>query len=116
LLSIFVSTALRSQMDITFAYFWAGLAAIIPTIYVIFRHPGLAPKLAILSFVFLIIWFFSQYFAVSYGYWGYTNGGHYLGWIQFLTVKYPIEELLFWMLLYSPSIVAYYEVTMDDGV
>jgi hypothetical protein len=32
-----------------------------------------------------------------------------------MSLRFPIEEVVFWMMLYSPTIVAYYEATVDDG-
>lgn len=96
-----------------YAYVWVAVVAIIPTFVMVVRHPTLLRKLALLSLFSLFLWFAMEYLAVTYSYWSYP--GQYLGWVQFLDVRFPIEELLFWMLLYSPTIVAYYEATIDDG-
>lgn len=104
---------LSGPISLPYAYVWPATVAIIPTIVMVLRHPTLLNKLAPLSLFSLFLWFLMEYLAVSYDYWSYP--GDYLGWVQFLSIRFPIEELIFWMLLYSPTIVAYYEATIDDG-
>jgi hypothetical protein len=116
LLSIFFISwiLLRGTNEfVDYAYIYAGVAAIIPTGYVLWRHPRLIGKVTSLGYFFFFFWLLSQQFAVNLDYWGYE--GIYVGTVELLGAIYPFEELFFWMLLYSPSIVAYYEVTMDDS-
>jgi hypothetical protein len=105
---------LHGPVSLPYAYIWPATIALIPTIVMVIRHPSLLTKLALLSLFSLFLWFLMECLAVSYNYWSYP--GEYLGWVQFLSVRFPVEELIFWMLLYSPTIVAYYEATIDDGV
>ncbi len=112
-LALIVRYLLNGSPTLPYPYLWAALIAIIPTFVMVMRHPTLLRKLALLSLFSLCLWFVMEYVAVMYDYWSYP--GQYLGWVQFLAVRFPIEELIFWMLLYSPTIVAYYEATIDDG-
>ena len=101
-----------NKIQIPYAYIFAAVLAIIPLILVVYKNPHLINKFALLASFFFIVWFSSQYFAVLFNYWTYP--GSYIGWIEILGVRYPLEEMFFWMLLYSPTIVAYYEATIDD--
>ena len=50
------------------------------------------------------------------------NGSHseplilnrYMGMVTYFGRTFPIEEIIFWILLYPPTIVSYYEEFIDD--
>jgi len=96
-----------------YPYVVIGTIAIIPLILAVIKKPTFLPKLALTSLYFFIFWFLIEFQAVGYNYWIYP--GNYIGWVDFLNVKYPFEELFYWMLLYAPTIIIYYEFFMDDG-
>lgn len=43
------------------------------------------------------------------GYWAFLSE-EYVGWIQLLSYRFPLEELVFWIFLSAPAIAAYYEL------
>lgn len=107
---------IRPELFDTFRYPYlvVGFIAIIPTIYILFTNPKMLSKLLPVAAYFFFLWFVVQYFAVGYNYWSYPGDRH-IGIVRIFDVEYPFEELFFWMLLYAPTLVAYYELTFDDN-
>lgn len=97
-----------------YPYVMIGLIAIIPTIYTAIKTPRILKKMLLTSAYFFLVWFTIQFFAVSYDYWSYPIARH-IGMVTIGDIQYPFEELFFWMLLYAPTLVAYYEQTFDDN-
>lgn len=67
-------------------------------------HRGLARELIGTGIVFAIFNLGFELLAMKHGYWGYS--GEYVGWVTVAGYRFPIEELLFIVLLSSPGIVA----------
>ena len=64
------------------------------------------------------VYFFAQSLmfeltALKLGQWSF-NGNQYIGWIQISSMKFPIEEFVFWMVLFSTCVLSYYEFFDDD--
>lgn len=95
-------------------YFLAGIAAIIPPIYLGFRNPAFIKNMAETAIYFFFLWFIAELIAVKLGYWIYT-GNNSIGWVTLLGITFPFEELLFWTLFYAASLVSYYELFIDDN-
>lgn len=96
-----------------YPYVVVGTIAILPLIYILIKRPGFLPKLVLTGVYFFILWFVIEFQAVAYNYWLYP--GNYIGWVDILGVRYPFEELFYWMMLYAPTIIVYYEFSIDDG-
>lgn len=98
--------------SVSYPYFWGGLAAIIIPIVLSIYKPKLLPKFLLIGAFFFIIWLIEEWVAIKTG--GWVFNGNYIGSVTLLGVVFPFEELFFWMLLYSPTIVSYYELFVDD--
>lgn len=96
-----------------YPYFYMGVVAILPVIYLSIKKPKLISKLATTSIYFFFLFLVIEIFAVKYNYWIYP-GNNYIGWVKIFNLSFPFEELFFWMLFYSASIVSYYEILIDD--
>lgn len=96
-----------------YPYFYMGIAAIIPPIYLGFTRPKFIKNMAVTGIYFFLFYFLSEILAVSLGYWIYP-GNNYVGWVSFFGVRFPFEELFFWMMFYAASLVSYYELFIDD--
>ena len=46
-------------------------------------------------------------------YWSFP-GTHYIGWVTIINYKFPMEELLFWIIIFSTCVLCYFEF-MDDN-
>jgi hypothetical protein len=47
------------------------------------------------------------------GQWSYP-GHHYIGWVQLGSYRFPLEELVFWIILYAPFLVSQFEFFNND--
>jgi len=95
-----------------YAYLKGGLLAVIFPILFMFRNPRLIPKIATMASFFFFVWLVAELVVVKNSGWIYP--GQYIGWVTLFDITFPIEELLFWMLFYAATIVAFYERFIDD--
>lgn len=103
----------KESLHARYPYFYAGIAAIIPPIYLGFRKPQFIKNMAETAIYFFFLWFISELIAVKLGYWVYA-GNNYVGWVTVFGITFPFEELFFWTLFYAASLVSYYELFIDD--
>lgn len=110
---IFIYFYKPTLLNSEYPYFYMGLAAIIPPIFLGFTRPKFIKNMAITAIYFFFFYFVAEVFAVSYNYWIYP-GNNYVGWVSFFGITFPFEELFFWMMFYAASLVSYYELFIDD--
>jgi len=65
-----------------------------------------------MMFFFFFVWFLAEIVVLKTA--GWTFPGQYIGMVTILGVTFPLEELFFWMLWYSVTIISYYEFFLDD--
>lgn len=99
---------------ISYSYFYMGIAAIIPPIFLGFSKPIFIKDMAVTAIYFFFLYFFVEIFAVKFGWWIYP-GNSYVGQIYIFGITYPFEELFFWMMFYAASLVSYYELFVDNN-
>ncbi|OGM99696.1 MAG: hypothetical protein A3B91_01490 [Candidatus Yanofskybacteria bacterium RIFCSPHIGHO2_02_FULL_41_29] len=102
-----------SRLMFSHPYLKIGLAAIIPMIWQITRKPSLLLKYLKLSASLFFVFFIFEIVGVTFNYWIFP-GNNYMGMVTYLGRTFPVEEIIFWMLLYPPTIVSYYEKFIDD--
>lgn len=90
-----------------------GLAAIVPLMYQIIQKPRLLLKYGQLAVSLFLGFFIAELVGVKFGYWIFP-GDDYLGRVTFFGQTFPVEEIIFWMLLYPAAIASYYEWYIDD--
>jgi hypothetical protein len=95
-----------------YPYLYAGLAAILPPIYLAYRKPKFIKNMAETAIYFFFLYFVIEIIAVNFDYWIYP-GNNYVGWVTFLNITFPFEELFFWMMFYAATLVSYYELFVD---
>jgi hypothetical protein len=98
----------RTLLYIPYSYVVGGILAALVTLRAGFRHRELLPALTGMAVYFFFVCFLAELVAVSTGGWSYP-GTQYLGWVEIGSIRYPIEELLFWMMWYAPFLVLGYE-------
>lgn len=92
---------------------WVGIINVIMPVVFLLKKPSFLPNLILPLIYFFILYFVIEIFGVVFDLWLYH--GSYIGLIRFFGVVYPIEELIFWMLLYTPAIIASYEVFVNNN-
>ncbi len=96
-----------------YSYLIMGLVSILLTVIQSIRSPKLFFKYSALAISLFFVFFIFEVAGVSVRYWVFP-GTDYIGMVNFLGQTFPIEEIFFWMLLYPPTIAAYYEYFIDD--
>ncbi|WP_159951144.1 hypothetical protein [Polaribacter septentrionalilitoris] len=96
-----------------YSYAYIGIINIIPFLYYLIKRPKF-----ILKITPIIIYFFSVYFSMEYI--GLTNNlwsfkGSYIGEVSFFKITFPTEELVYWMILFSPSVLCFYNSFVIDN-
>jgi hypothetical protein len=101
-----------ASLNISYAYLKGGLVAIILPIILGWWKPKLIPKFLAMAAFFFPVWLTAEVIALKTG--GWIFPGQYLGLVEIFNVKFPFEELFFWMLSYAAVLTAYYEFFIDD--
>lgn len=101
------------SLTISHVYLKGGLAAIMFPVAMSFYRPKLIPKFIAISALSFFGWFAGEIMVLKTN--GWTFPGEYIGNVHILGVTFPWEELIFWMVFYSATIVAYYEFFVDDA-
>lgn len=115
LIATTILVLLLHPFKFNFSYAKIGfMAALIPILFLIIR-PRLVTKFAILGAFFFGVWFLAETVAVHLSNWTYSAPSHYIGWVSFLSISFPFEELVLWMVCYAAVIVSFYEYFIDDG-
>ena len=103
-----------SGLIFSHSYLKMGLAAIAPLALQIILKPRLIPKYCKLALLIFPIFFITELIGIKFNYWLFP-GSEYLGKVTFLGQTFPVEEIIFWMLLYPAAIACYYEEFIDDN-
>lgn len=101
------------SLHFQYTYLIMGTLAVLQFIYIMIRRPKLLPKtLKVIPFFFFVYLIF-ELIAMYLVQW--TFPGQYIGSVSFGGLSFPIEELLFWVIISSGVGVSYHELFVDDG-
>lgn len=104
----------RELFNISYFYIKAGIIIVLfPIISFLSFFPRLLSK-----FVKTGAYFFAQAImfeltGLKLNHWGF-KGNNFIGWIEILKLRFPLEEFVFWMVLFSTCVLSYYEFFDDD--
>src|SRR3989338_4848211 len=101
-----------SFLNIRYAYFILASPSVIPIAYVIKKRPYLTPKFFKTGIFFFVLYLIYELTAVKLDQWYFP--GEYVGWVNLAGIRFPLEELLFWMMLSSFTVLSLYEGFVDD--
>ncbi len=110
--TIFVAIIDKTRLIFPYAYFITALPALIPVSYVIKNRPNLIIKFLKTSIFFFMICLIYELLAIKLGQWYFA--GQYVGWVELNGIRFPFEELFFWMSLCSFVTLSIYEGYVDD--
>lgn len=116
-LLIFSILYLILQSRLYVPYFYLVFPIVIggpPLILLLYRRPQILYKFAKAIAYFFAVNFLHEISALSAGQWSFP-GAHFIGWVQFLNFRFPLEELTMWMFFGAALLLAYYEIAVDDG-
>ena len=108
---------LQSSILVTkYAYLKLGIVVIfLPTISFLSAFPRLVSKFLKTGVYFFIQGLMFELTGITLNYWGFKDGANrFIGWVSFGSLKFPLEEFIFWMILFSTCVLSYYEFFDDD--
>lgn len=101
-------------LNVQYFYLKVGLIlGIIPIISVLLKFPNLVTKFLKTGAYFFYLSFIYEITAVKLGQWTFP-GNSFIGWVTIFGANFPLEELLFWIILCAISVLSYYEFFDDD--
>jgi len=110
---IFIVYFINSNLLKTpYAYLVGGLAAICFPIIFGSSRPKFMIKFLKTAGFFFVVWFVLELVCIKNS--GWIFPGQYIGMVNILGLRFPLEELFFWMMWYAVTIVSYYEFFIDD--
>jgi len=116
-LSVFIIAAWylnRNLLYIPYFYFIGGMIfVVLPLIFFLRRYPKFLPRLVVVSIYFFYALIIYELVALRTNEWIFP-GKQFVGIVEILGYKFPLEELLIWMIACTPSLLAYYEFFADD--
>lgn len=95
-----------------YAYLVMGPMAVLFAYLIYLKNKLLLKKTYLVFAFFSIYWLLLEISSVHLGLW--TFPGKYLFVIDFMGTKVAAEDIFFWVFLYAPTIVLYYEYYIDD--
>jgi lycopene cyclase domain-containing protein len=99
---------------IKYAYFWIGLILmLLPSIAFLSFFPKLASKYIKTATYFFALAFLFELTGLHLGQWTFP-GTHFIGYIEILNIKFPLEEFFYWFVIGAIAILSYYEFFDDD--
>lgn len=103
-----------SLLHIPYFYLAFGIVLLlIPVIIELFEYPKLISKFARVGAYFFFLTFLYEVTALKLGWWAFP-GTEFVGWVSIFGTMFPVEELVFWLILLAIAILSYYEFFDDD--
>jgi len=113
---VFLLFILRSPslLYIPYAYFWIGLlAGLLPLAAFLSFFPELFGKFIKAASYFFFLTLIFEVTALKLNQWDFP-GEQFVFWVGIGGINFPFEELFFWTILASVSVLTYYEFFADD--
>lgn len=111
---LFLYNLFPHYLYIPYFYFWFGLTLIlIPILLQFITHPKLISKFLETAAYFFYLTLTYEITALQLGWWDFP-GSQFIGWISIFNIKFPLEELVFWLVLFAMAILTYYEYFDDN--
>jgi hypothetical protein len=85
----------------------------LPLVIFLYYHPKTLSKFLLTAIYFFFLTLTFEIAALHAGQWAFP-GKHFLGFVEIFQYRFPLEEFIFWMMLATPSLLAYYEFFADD--
>lgn len=117
MVSFFLTSSLLvnapEQIHLQYSYLILGILICIPLVLLLWADLKLLLKVFYLSIFFFLLNLTFEITAIAHNQWGFP--GNYIGTVRILAVNFPIEEMVFWIVLATPSLILCYEFLFDDG-
>lgn len=95
-------------------YLLAGILFVLLPIYLVeTKRPQFIIKFFKSASYFFLLTFLYELSALRYGWWHFPTQGFFIGWISIMGLNFPLEELVFWIMLGSMAFLSYFEYYDD---
>jgi hypothetical protein len=101
-----------SWLMVPYPYVVFGTLAVLPVFTYAYRHPKSVRDFCLMAPFFFFLYFVIEIAAVHYSWWTYPVHNH-IGWVSLPGIRFPFEELFYWMLFYAVALTAYYKSFVD---
>lgn len=106
----------RVVFEIPYFYLlWGTAGILLPLLLTIFKFPHLFSKFVWVGLYFFYLTFMYEITALYLGWWYFPEGSQFIGWVNLMGLKFPLEEFGFWLVLCAMATVAWYEYWDDDS-
>lgn len=101
---------------INYFYFWGILALlVVPAITFLIDYPRYIKRVLKVAMYFFAVGMLQEVIALTKGYW-YFPGQHFIGWVHIGSLRFPYEELFFWMIAFTAGVISYFEFYDDNRI
>ena len=104
-----------SVLKIPYFYLCFGIVLLlIPILLELIKYRNLISKFLYTGAYFFFVTFLYEVTALRLDWWDFP-GEQFIGWMNIFGVSFPIEELIFWIMLLAMGILSWYEFFDDDN-
>lgn len=100
-------------LQIPYIYVYLSLFSVFIPIAFLYSHPNFLKKFALVAGYFFFLAFLFEIGGLYNKYWIFPSE-HYLMVIKLFNHKFPVEEVVFWMIFSAPALLAVYEYFGND--
>ena len=117
ILGLFVLTHYFSPalLNIDYFYLKLGLIGMIPLVIGLFKIPEAFGGILRAGVYFFILSLVYELTALSLGQWSFPAENQFIGVVQVFGIRFPFEELFFWIIIGAVAVVAYYKLVAENG-
>lgn len=103
----------KNLLYIPYGYFTMSVVLVIlPLVIFVYYYRKLLPKFTLVSIYFFYFLMTYEIAALKTNEWIFP--GQFIGMVTVGVLQFPIEELIIWGVICTPSLLAYYEFFADD--
>lgn len=109
-----LTTALDLHFTIEYYYIKFGvLFLFLPLLAFVITFPQYLLIFIKITPYFFIIGLVNLLVSLDQGHWSYP-GTHFVGWVELGSYRFPVEELIFWIILYPSFLISQFEFFNND--
>ena len=94
-----------------YAYLIFGIVACLPVLYCTIRKPKLLGHVLTVAPYFIFLFFIFEVTSLYLNQWYFI--GHYVGYVNFFSFRFPFEEFFFWIFISSTVVLTDYKLLVD---
>ena len=98
-----------SSVPVNIPYFYLALGismVLIPILVVLFEFPVLFDRIMKGTMYFAYLYLLLDLTEIALGHWTYP--GQFIGWVDIIGIRIPMEEFFFWIMFGGATIISWY--------